>query len=81
MIVLDDTQSVDDPNVVGFGGYGHGSLDNQHFDWLVRELDAGQANDQLMTVAAGPYNAELVVALSSEMQGKIRHCGALVGNH
>ena len=24
MIVLDDTQSVDDPNVVGFGGYGHG---------------------------------------------------------
>ena len=52
MIVLDDTQSVDDPNVVGFGGYGHGSLDNQHFDWLVRELDEGQANDQLMIVAA-----------------------------
>jgi len=52
MIVLDDTQSVDDPNVVGFGGYGHGSLDHRHFDWLVKELDAGQANDQLMVVAA-----------------------------
>ena len=52
IIVLDDTQSVHDPNVVGFGGYGHGSLDHRRFDWLVKELEAGQANDQLMVVAA-----------------------------
>ena len=31
---------------------GMGSLDDRHFEWLVKELDAGQASDQLMIVAA-----------------------------
>jgi len=51
MIVLDDTQNVTDENVVGLGGYGHGSLDRKHFDWLVAQLDAGQAAGRLMIVA------------------------------
>lgn len=52
VIVFDDTQSIHDENVVGLGGYGHGSLDREHLEWLVAELDAGQAAGQLMIVAA-----------------------------
>lgn len=59
VIVLDDTQSNDDPNdpdALGYGhgsfGYGHGSLDQARYDWLVRELDKGQAEGQLMVIAA-----------------------------
>jgi len=49
VIVLDDTQVNDDPNV---GGYGHPSLDKERYDWLVRELDRGQADGKLMIIAA-----------------------------
>ena len=49
VIVLDDTQSDNDPNVQG---YGHGSLDNERYDWLVNELDKGQAEGKLMIIAA-----------------------------
>lgn len=49
VIVLDDTQNNTDAND---GGYGHGSLDNERYDWLVHELDAGQAEGKLMIVAA-----------------------------
>ncbi len=49
VIVLDDTQNENDPNV---GGYGHGSLDYKRFDWLVSELDQGQAEGKLMIIAA-----------------------------
>jgi metallophosphoesterase (TIGR03768 family) len=49
VIVLDDTQNATDADV---GGYGHGSLDNEQFDWLVSELDSGQAEGQLMIIAA-----------------------------
>jgi metallophosphoesterase (TIGR03768 family) len=49
VIVLDDTQREDD---VDFHGYGHGSLDNARYDWLVRELDKGQAEGKLMIIAA-----------------------------
>jgi len=59
IIVLDDTQSNDDPNnpdALGYGhssfGYGHGSLDNERYNWLVRELDKGQAEGKLMIIAA-----------------------------
>lgn len=59
VIVLDDTQSNNDSNdpiVNGFGkgsfGYGHGSLDNARYDWLVSELDKGQTAGQLMIIAA-----------------------------
>lgn len=49
VIVLDDTQAATDANA---GGYGHGSLDNTQFDWLISELDRGQAEDKLMIIAA-----------------------------
>ena len=52
IIVLDDTQRTTDPNIVGLGGYGHGSLTRERFDWLVAELDRGQADDELMVIAA-----------------------------
>jgi hypothetical protein len=58
-IVLDDTQRDDDPNdpdTLGYGhgsfGYGHGSLDKVRYDWLVKELDRGQAEGKLMVIAA-----------------------------
>jgi len=59
VIVLDDTQRDDDPNdpvALGFGqgsyGYGHGELDSVRYDWLVNELDKGQAEGKLMIIAA-----------------------------
>lgn len=59
VIVLDDTQSNNDPNdpvTLGFGkgsyGYGHGELDDERYSWLVSELDKGQAAGQLMIIAA-----------------------------
>ena len=53
VIVLDDTQTDADPDLGGWkAGYGHGSLDKQRYDWLVSELDKGQAAGQLMIIAA-----------------------------
>jgi metallophosphoesterase (TIGR03768 family) len=49
VIVVDDTQRDDDP---WDNGYGHVSLDKERFDWLVAELDKGQAEGKLMIVAA-----------------------------
>lgn len=49
VIVLDDTQKATDANV---GGYGHGTLDNERYAWLVGELDKGQAEGKLMIIAA-----------------------------
>ncbi len=49
VIVLDDTQREDD---LDFHGYGHGSLDNARYDWLVSELDKGQTEGKLMIIAA-----------------------------
>jgi metallophosphoesterase (TIGR03768 family) len=49
MIVLDDTQSEDDPNN---GGYAHSSLDWERFHWLVAELEKGQSEGLLMIIAA-----------------------------
>jgi metallophosphoesterase (TIGR03768 family) len=50
MIVLDDTQNENDPN--NQGTYGHGTLDRERYDWLVKELDKGQAAGQLMIISA-----------------------------
>ncbi len=47
VIVIDDTQTEENYNL-----HGHGFLNQQRFDWLVRELDKGQAEDQLMIIAA-----------------------------
>ena len=47
VIVLDDTMSDQD---FAFGE--QGCLDPKRFNWLVKELDQGQAQDQLMIIAA-----------------------------
>ena len=49
VIVLDDTLKDTDPNV---GHYAYASLDNARYDWLVSELDKGQAEGKLMIIAA-----------------------------
>ena len=49
VLVLDDTQADEDPYD---NGYGHVSLDKERHDWLVRELDKGQTEGQLMIIAA-----------------------------
>ncbi len=49
VIVLDDTQQDSDPNN---GGYAHSSLDMDRYNWLVNELDKGQADNKLMIIAA-----------------------------
>ncbi|MGD0764305.1 MAG: TIGR03768 family metallophosphoesterase [Roseiarcus sp.] len=49
VIVLDDTQASDDGSR---DIHGHGYLDAARWAWLKDELDAGQANHQLMIVAA-----------------------------
>ena len=50
VIVLDDTQRDDDPS--DENGNGRGSLDTERYDWLVKELDNGQAEGKLMIIAA-----------------------------
>ena len=49
VLVLDDTQRDDEPYD---NGYGHASLDQERWDWLVRELERGQADAKLMIIAA-----------------------------
>lgn len=49
IIMLDDTQSQDGPQLAN---YGNGSLDYARYDWLLSELDKGQAEGKLMIVAA-----------------------------
>ena len=52
VIVLDDTQRNDDFNNPDSFGYGHASLDQERYEWLVKELDKGQAEGKLMIIAA-----------------------------
>jgi len=56
VIVLDNTQAADDVSppmsATSSPGYGHGSLDKKRYDWLVKELDDGQAAGELMIIAA-----------------------------
>ncbi|MFA7418284.1 MAG: TIGR03768 family metallophosphoesterase [Melioribacteraceae bacterium] len=49
IIVLDNTQSNSDADV---HGYGHGTLDQKRYDWLINELDKGQNEGKLMIIAA-----------------------------
>lgn len=49
VIVLDNTQREDDGS---HDIHGHGFLDEVRWKWLQNELDAGQANNQLMVIAA-----------------------------
>lgn len=50
VIVLDDTQRDNDPPVPG--SYGHSSLDEERYTWLLNELDKGQKENKLMIIAA-----------------------------
>ena len=52
IIVLDDTQRAGDHNNPNSLGFGHGSLDEERYAWLVKELDKGQADGKLMIIAA-----------------------------
>ena len=56
VIVLDDTQKDDDSSPplskTSSPGYGHGTLDKERYDWLVKELESGKADGQLMIIAA-----------------------------
>ena len=64
VIVLDDTQREDDGSS---DVHGHGFLDQKRWDWLKKELAAGDAAGQLMIIAAHvPVNVE-VTAPHSEM--------------
>lgn len=49
VIVLDDTQPNSDRDA---GGYGHGYLDLARYEWLVDQLERGQATGRLMVIAA-----------------------------
>jgi metallophosphoesterase (TIGR03768 family) len=82
VIALDDTQSnsdSNDPIANGFGkgsyGYGHGELDTARCDWLISELDKGQAAGQLMIIAAHePVGVEKVpsmMAWNPELETKL----------
>ena len=51
IIVLDDTQSNSDPEDPTSLGWGHGTLDKTRYEWLVNELDTGQADGKLMVIA------------------------------
>jgi len=48
IIMLDDTQSEEDT----VSNCGNGSLDQARYEWLISELDKGQAEDKLMIIAA-----------------------------
>jgi metallophosphoesterase (TIGR03768 family) len=51
IIVLDNTMKDNDPPYQE-GIYGHGSLDNGRYEWLMAQLQAGQDANQLMIIAA-----------------------------
>jgi metallophosphoesterase (TIGR03768 family) len=51
IIVLDDTQDDTDARPAE-GIYGHGELNNGRYEWLMTQLQAGQAADKLMIISA-----------------------------
>ena len=58
VIVLDDTMT--DENTPDSSSNGHASLDKKRYEWLVHELDTGQAENKLMIIAAHlPVGVEL----------------------
>ncbi len=80
IIVLNDTEDESDapgPSLL----YGYGSLANLRYEWLVQQLDAGQADGKLMIIAAhvpigvatgtpiGWYNNEDEAAIIKKLKG------------
>lgn len=49
VIVLDNTNNADKPVT---DAYGKGFIDKERYDWLIAELDKGQAEGKLMIIAA-----------------------------
>lgn len=87
VIVLDDTMTDAD-----FVSGGQGSLDTNHFNWLVHELDKGQAQGKVMIVAAhvpleligtnSPVsNASILATLHSYPNLLLWICGHVHINH
>jgi metallophosphoesterase (TIGR03768 family) len=66
VIALDDTQNETDPEQPGSYGYGHGTLDQARYEWLVNELDEGQRENKLMIIAA---HVPIGVLNSSDLAG------------
>ncbi|MBP7632727.1 TIGR03768 family metallophosphoesterase [Candidatus Ozemobacteraceae bacterium] len=52
VIVLDNTVNETTPGINSNYIYGYGTLDRERYDWLVSELQEGQANNKLMIIAA-----------------------------
>jgi metallophosphoesterase (TIGR03768 family) len=53
VIALDNTVKADTPGLdPQVHIYGYGTLDQERYEWLVAELDEGQANNKLMIIAA-----------------------------
>ena len=52
IIVLDDTQLATDNYPLPDSIYGHGELPRERYDWLIKQLNDGQASNQLMIIAA-----------------------------
>ncbi len=53
VIVLDNNAKADTPGLdPNRDIYGHGTLDEERYNWLVAELEEGTANDQLIIIAA-----------------------------
>jgi len=53
VIVLDNNVKKDTPGLDPTSNiYGYGTLDEERYNWLVAELEEGQANDKLMIIAA-----------------------------
>ncbi len=86
ILVLDDTQADEEPYD---NGYGHGSLDQARWDWLVRELDRGEADGMLLVIAAhipigvedeaSPMGWSSAAAVTeAELLGKLHSCPNLI---
>jgi metallophosphoesterase (TIGR03768 family) len=52
VIVLDDTEKDEEPQTPDFITNVRGYLSEDRYNWLIRELDKGQAHGQLMIIAA-----------------------------
>jgi metallophosphoesterase (TIGR03768 family) len=53
VIALDNTSKPDTPGLDPNSDiFGYGTLDQARYDWLIAELEAGMANNQLMIIAA-----------------------------
>lgn len=65
VIVLDDNQSYENFNIKG-----QGDLDKARYDWLVNELEKGQAEDKLMIISAHMPSSLIGLTSNSPIDSK-----------